>query len=585
MSYFKHVFAKKLTKYILANQEVPDVKHVVAQIAQLIRIQPVKKDATRVSQYFLELSSLSKCLNGKLPNLDQLQSEDNIPIKVYNDMVHWEVEPSKFTQKVLEEIRSNKENYGYTDEARGVRECVCVEYSSPNVAKPFHMGHLRSTIIGNVLSNFYEAAGHDVKRINWIGDWGTQFGLLSLGLMRFGDINLLRQDPLLELFNVYVKINQAVKSECGDSPETTSQTHKEGVALFTQLEEGDDHMRTVWKMVKELSINELNKIYQRLGVHFTHTMAESDYHGKTQLVLQLLDQANLLQYDSKGVGYVKMDIQDIGQASVVKSDGSSLYLTRDIASALERQDQFSFDRVHYVVEQGQRAHFIKLVNILKQLGVPWASRPIGDIHVPFGRVKGMSTRQGNVVFLRDVLDEARTRVLKLMETKSTTRVTEDLETTADIIGVTSIVLQDLKLLRTKDYTFSWEVMLNLKSDSGVFVQYCHARLCSMLANCGVALTEDVDTALLVNDVALLQVVLHLASYPDVFEKSLISLEPHHVVKYMFKLCHLVNVAYSLFPVKGQVTELAQARLKVFECSRQVLANSLTLLGLTPLRQI
>ncbi|BFZ19802.1 hypothetical protein BsWGS_22841 [Bradybaena similaris] len=585
-SFYKRIIAKKIISGLASSQRLADTRQLEKQLRRIIRVPPVRKEPDeRNSQLVIEISALNEYLNGRSFNINQLLFQDDTKVQVHQDAIHIKTDPKRFFKKVLDEIWSEKSSYGHL-EPDDVKKHVCVEYSSPNIAKPFHVGHMRSTIIGNIISNMYEAAGHDVKRINFIGDWGTQFGLLSLGLVKYSDVEQLKLDPLHEFFRVYVKINQDVKSECGQEPETTSQTYQEGLALFTKLEQGDESMLQMWKMVRDLSAVQLDKMYERLGVHFTHVMPESDYKDKTQDVLERLSNANILQYNSDGVGYVPLDFPDMGQASVVKSDGSSLYLTRDIASALDRQERFAFDQVHYVVEQGQRSHFVKLVAILDRLGVPWASRPIDDIHVRFGRVRGMSTRQGNAVFLSDLLDEAKSRVIKSIKCRSTSRVPEEsLDEVADILGVTAIILQDVRANRISDYTFSWEQMLNFKSDSGVFVQYCHARLCSMLSGCGVEMTSDIDASCVVHDDALYRVVLHLARYPDVFQEALSTLEPHIIVQYLFRLCHLINVAYAFCPVKGQPTDIAEARLMVFMCARQVLANCLRVLGQTPVERM
>ncbi|GFN93939.1 Arginine--tRNA ligase [Plakobranchus ocellatus] len=557
-------------------------------IFKIVEVQPLKKNVSSISapQFALDISKLHKSLYRYTGGLDQFDGRDGLEAFEKGSRLNIRAEPGKFAKNVLHNIKSHASSYGSLDNKCLHPQKVCVEFSSPNIAKPFHVGHLRSTIIGNVIANMLKATGHSVQRINFVGDWGTQFGLLSLGLVRYANLDNLKTDPLLELFSIYVKINQDVKSECGKASEMTSQTYQEGLELFAKLENGDEAMKVLWKMVNDLSLAELDKMYQRLGVYFTHTMAESLCHKKTIAVLDCLKDAGLLQYDNNGVGYVQMDGEEtIGRASVVKSDGSSLYLTRDVASALERQELFSLDRMHYVVDQGQRGHFIKLLHILQKLNVPWASKQIDDVHIRFGRVKGMSTRQGNVVFLRDVLDEARSRVIDSMKGRSTTRVTHSWEEIGDIIGVACIILQDLKHNRASDYTFSWERTLNMKADSGIFVQYCHARLCSMFSGCGISLTEEVDVQSIQNDVSIQNIILHMARYPDVFSLALINLEPHHIVQYLFKLCHLINTAYYSCPVKGQNIDVAQARLLVFECSRQVLANCMKILGLIPLERI
>ncbi|RUS75824.1 hypothetical protein EGW08_016416 [Elysia chlorotica] len=589
-SFYKRLIAHKIIKCIKGNTIGKEVQQIENCIHNLVQVQPLKKNVATTSgcQFSVDTSRLSACLNGSSQNLVKttlFDEKDDLQTFTDGRWLNIKVPKGSFIKKVVEEIRLVTSDYG-TNNKCGDTENVCVEFSSPNVAKPFHVGHLRSTIIGNVLSNLLEAAGHSVRRVNFIGDWGTQFGLLSLGLVRYADLEKLKSDPLLELFNIYVKINQDVKSECGTAPEMTSHTYQEGLELFARLEKGDEGMKVLWKMVNDLSLAELNKMYQRLGVHFSDTMPESSYHEKTEDVLIELHKLGLMRYDDHGVGYVQMPQEEtIGRASVVKSDGSSLYLTRDIASALDRQKLFKLERMHYVVDQGQRGHFTKLLHVLNKLDVPWADHPIDNVHIKFGRVKGMSTRKGKVVFLRDVLDEAKSRVIESMRARSTTRVSENIEEVADIIGVACIALQDLKSHRASDYTFSWDRALNMKADSGIFVQYCHARLCSMLSGCGISVTDDVDVNLILHDIDLQNLVHHMARYPDVFLMSLTRLEPHHIVQYLFKLCHLINAAYSSCPVKGEPLDIAQARLLVFDCSRQVIVNSMNILGLQPLDKI
>ncbi|KAK3746908.1 hypothetical protein RRG08_030319 [Elysia crispata] len=590
-SFYKRLIVQKIIKCIKGNKHGKELQQIEDYIHSLVQVQPLKKNVGSASgcQFSVDISRLSICLDGSSERFLQtthLDEKDYLQTFADGRFLNIKVPKDKFTKKILEEIRSFTSDYGRADSKCGRPENICVEYSSPNVAKPFHVGHLRSTIIGNTLSNLLEAVGHSVRRVNFIGDWGTQFGLLSLGLQRYADVEKLKSDPLLELFNLYVKINQDVKSECGEAPEMTSLTYQEGLELFARLEKGDEGMRVLWKMVNDLSLTELNKMYQRLGVRFTDIMSESSYQQKTADVLNYLQDLGLMQYDDHGVGYVQIPQEKtIGRASVVKSDGSSLYLTRDIASALDRQEMFKLERMHYVVDQGQRGHFTKLLHILNKLDVPWAAQPIDIVHIKFGRVKGMSTRRGKVVFLRDVLDEAKSRVIESMRARSTTKVTENIEEVGDIIGVTCIALQDLKSHRANDYTFSWDRALNMKADSGIFVHYCHARVCSMLSGCGFSVTDDVDVKLILNDINLQNLIHHMARYPDVFSLALVRLEPHHIVQYLFKLCHLINAAYSSCPIKGQPVAIAQARLLVFECSRQVLVNSMNILGLQPLEKI
>ncbi|KAK7497682.1 hypothetical protein BaRGS_00011077 [Batillaria attramentaria] len=236
-----------------------------------------------------------------------------------------------------------------------------------------------------------------------------------------------------------------------------------------------------------------------------------------------------------------------------------------------------------LVEKGQQFHFQQLVAILQLLDVPWARRPLDDIHIQFGRIEGMSSRRGNVVFLRDILDEARDRMVVAMQNKKTTR-TGDIEAIADRLAVSAVVVQDLRARRRNNYTFSWDRMLSFSAQSGVFLQYAHSRLCSLIEKCGVQKTVDIDVSCL-HEQEMHQLILLLARYPEVIEDMLASLEPCTLVQYLLKLGHLVNSAYSKLPVKGENSDVAQARLLVFDCGRQVLSNGLQLIGIQPLKEM
>ncbi|XP_067652251.1 probable arginine--tRNA ligase, mitochondrial [Haliotis asinina] len=500
----------------------------------------------------------------------------NLYIKVKNH---------KFNQHILRTIQHQKELYGYKSEddlCAVTGEHVVVEYSSPNIAKPFHTGHLRSTIIGNFVSNLFEAVGHKVTRLNYLGDWGTQFGLLLTGYHRYGDAHKLSVDPLLHLFEVYVKINRDVETEAAKG---NKDTYGEALETFSRLETGDVDVVNMWKEFRQISLDEYNKIYQRLGIRFSETHTESMYDEATKSLMNSLTDAGILHTDDSGVGYVEIPTEkneEMEKVKLVKSDGSSLYLSRDIAAAVDRFNKYKFDRMHYVVDHSQRNHFLQLQSVLDVLGHKWSQQ--SHFHIPFGRVEGMSTRRGEVVFLRDLLDEAKGRMRQTLMDKDTTRDDIDVEQVADALGITSIIVQDLKERRTSNYKFSWERMLNFKSDSGVFLQYCHARLCSIQRSFSDSDADVGDGQQLCEDAAC-RLILHLASYPDVVQESLQSLEPYHIVQHLFRLGHMINTAYKHLPVKGQDDATAQARLALFDCSRQTLSNGLKLLGITPLQKM
>ncbi|XP_076449166.1 putative arginine--tRNA ligase, mitochondrial [Babylonia areolata] len=569
--YFRRVIAQRILRTLSKHGKLgaAEVDRLERNVARLVRTQDIRRKAKEGdAQYRLDVSQLAQTLGesssqGLAPLLPSITGDVIEDCKQEKNAMTVTIRSEAFYQHLLSTIQRAGSEFGSSTETGAVDDespqTVLVEYSSPNIAKPFHAGHLRSTIIGNFIANLYQCVGHTVHRVNYLGDWGTQFGLLALGFQRYGDEKLLSEDPLLQLFKVYVQINQDVERE---KKRKEGNTYAAGLELFSRLERGEPEVLSLWENFRQLSMEEYTKMYQRLGVNFTETQCESDYSEKTRHLVTSLHQKGWLRTDEKGV---------------------IMMMFIDVAAALDRQEHFQPDRVHYVVEGGQLLHFRQLVGVLQQLGVPWADRPVEDIHIKFGRIEGMSSRRGTVVFLRDILDEARGRILQSMKEKETTR-TQELDEIADKLAVSAVIVQDLKGRRQNNYTFSWDRMLSFSADSGVFLQYAHARLCSLLSSCDVEKTDSVDVRCLQCD-AVHQLMTTMARYPELVEETLTSLEPCHVVQYLLKLSHLVNSAYSTLPVKGEPVAIAQARLLVFDSARQVLSNGMRMVGLQPLRQM
>ncbi|KAL8601059.1 hypothetical protein ACOMHN_040760 [Nucella lapillus] len=427
--YFRRIIAHRILRTLSKHGKlgVADVDRLERNVARLVKTQDIRKKAReREVQLKVDVSRLAQVLGDGISQdltalLPQITGDVIEDCKLEKNAATVTVKPEVFYQHLLNTVQRAGSAYGSSAETGAVDDAapqtVLVEYSSPNIAKPFHAGHLRSTIIGNFIANLYQHMGHAVHRVNFLGDWGTQFGLLALGFQQYGDKKLLKEDPLLHLFKVYVHINQDVEQE---KKRKEGSTYAKGLELFSRLERGDPEVVSLWKSFRQLSIDEYAKMYERLGVTFTETQCESDYSERTQQLLKSLQHRGWLQTDEKGVGYIT--VADRGsdlKAALVKSDGSSLYLTRDIAAAVDRHEQFQPDRVHYVVEGGQQLHFRQLVGTLRQMDIPWARSPVEDIHIQFGRIEGMSSRRGTVVFLRDILDEARDRLFQSMKEKKT----------------------------------------------------------------------------------------------------------------------------------------------------------------------
>ncbi|XP_053760639.1 probable arginine--tRNA ligase, mitochondrial isoform X5 [Panthera pardus] len=436
--------------------------------------------------------------------------------------VNFKINRELLTKTVLQQVIKDGSKYGLNSELfSGLpQKKIVVEFSSPNVAKKFHVGHLRSTIIGNFIANLKEALGHQVTRINYLGDWGMQFGLLGTGFQLFGYEEKLQSNPLQHLF-------------------------------------------------------------ERLGVHFDEYSGESFYREKSQEVLKLLDSKGLLQKTIKGTAIVNLsgngDPSSI--CTVMRSDGTSLYATRDLAAAIDRMDKYNFDTMIYVTDKGQKKHFQQVFQMLQIMGYDWAER---CQHVPFGVVQGMKTRRGEVTFLEDVLNEIRSRMLQNMASIKTTKEVENPQETAERVGLAALIIQDFKGVLLSDYQFSWDRIFQSRGDTGVFLQYTHARLHSLEETFGCGYLNDFNTACL-QEPQSVSILQHLLRFDEVLYRSSQDLQPRHIVSYLLTLSHLAGMAHKTLHIKDSPPEVAGARLHLFRAVRSVLANGMKLLGITPLQ--
>ncbi|KZS11150.1 putative Arginine--tRNA ligase, mitochondrial [Daphnia magna] len=457
------------------------------------------------------------------------------------------------------------------------KDQIVIEFSSPNIAKPFHVGHLRSTIHGNFLSNLFHALGHNVKRLNYLGDWGTQFGLLQFGIdqgwLGWEEIS---KSPIRSLLEIYVKANTMAEKDESVTARARS--------LFQKLESGDEELLKNWREIRQFTVTELRQTYARLGVKFDEFNWESQY-GIKELsdVLSILEKSGRLITKAEGTKVVRLN--DQRTVTLVKSDGSSLYLTRDVAAAIDRWNRFPFRRMFYVVDNAQSDHFVALKSLLSFMGHTWANN---IEHVKFGRIKGMSTRKGTIVFLSDLLDEAHIRMKAKQIASPNTRVAvEENPEITDILAISAVVINDLKQRRQRDYTFNWDDALQDKGDTGIRLQYTHSRLHSLEKMCGVSLPEELlslNTSL-IQEPELINVMRDLGMFHQVLQDSYNQLEPCVLVRYLFDLSHSLGVALKTMPVKNQEKELAQVRLAIFSASKRILSIGLKILGVQPLLQM
>lgn len=481
---------------------------------------------------------------------------------------------------VIKDSLTRTTDYGYLP--LGVGKKVLVEFSSPNIAKPFHAGHLRSTIIGGYLSNLYEKAGWDVTRINYLGDWGKQFGLLAVGFEKYGDEAKLATDPINHLFEVYVQVNKDITEE-GD---VEGGTNDRARAYFRRMEDGDQSALDIWKKFRDLSIEKYIDTYSRLNIKYDLYSGESQVSQEAmQNVIKLFNDKGLVHEDrgAKLIDLTKFN-KKLGKCLVQKSDGTSLYLTRDVGEAMKRYDNYHFDKMVYVIASQQDLHVAQFFEILKQMGLPWAKNLE---HINFGMVQGMSTRKGTVVFLDNILEETKDKMHEVMKRNETKYAQiEEPEKIADLIGISAVMIQDMQSKRINNYEFKWDRMLSFEGDTGPYLQYAHSRLSSVQRKANIA-DEKLKSANfdLLTEASAGNLIRTLAQYPDVIKRALKTQEPSTVVTYLFNLTHIVSSCYDTLWVAGQEEELATARLALYASAKQVLYNGMVLLGLTPVERM
>ncbi|KAJ1818928.1 arginyl-tRNA synthetase [Coemansia sp. RSA 2675] len=484
--------------------------------------------------------------------------------------INFRINRQVLTRKVLSDIYKTQDKYGWTNEGAGKR--VIVEFSSPNIAKPFHAGHLRSTIIGNLIYNLYKANGWDAISMNYLGDWGKQYGLLAVGFERFGNEEKLVADPILHLFEVYVAISAAAKED--DSLNDRAR------AYFKSMEDGDEAALALWKRFRDLSIAKYKDTYARLNIKFDVYSGESQVGEAMTRAMTMLEECGLIT-ESEGAKLLNLEKYKLGVTPVKKSDGTTLYLTRDIGAAIERFEKYDFDKIIYVVSSQQDMHMKQFLKAIDLIGLPYANR---FQHVNYGLVRGMSTRRGTVVFLDDMLRESKEIMHNVMrENEKKYEQVTDPEHTADVLGISAIIVQDMLAKRIKDYDFDWKRILSFEGDTGPYIQYTHTRLCSIerRAQGTVKVNPDADVSLLTEKHAY-EIVTLLAQYPDVLANTLRSLEPCTIIHYMLELSRAVSSAIEQMRVLGAPEDVAEARLLMYWSARAVLKNALTIIGLEPL---
>lgn len=493
--------------------------------------------------------------------------------------------PALLSQIVIKDVLTKQETFGTSNLGAGKK--VIVEFSSPNIAKPFHAGHLRSTIIGGFISNLHEAVGYEVVRMNYLGDWGKQFGVLGVGFKKYGSEEKLSKDPINHLFEVYVAINKDIEAEKEANSDGVSAIDEEARSFFKKMTEGEEYYVKMWEKFRALSIEKYKETYARLNIHYDSYSGESQVSEETMKKMSaMLEEKGLITEDkgAKLIDLTKFN-KKLGKAIVQKSDGTSLYITRDIAGAYERYEKYKFDKMVYVIASQQDLHTAQFFKVLEKLEFPWAK----DLqHINFGMVLGMSTRKGTVVFLDTILEDTKESMHDVMKKNEAKYAQiENPDRIADLVGISAIMIQDMSAKRINNYNFNMNRMLSFEGDTGPYLQYAHSRLRSVERNASNISEEDIinaDFSLLKEDCAI-ELLRVIAQYPDVVLNAFRTNEPSTVVTYLFKLTHIVSSCYDILWVAGQEKELAAARLALYSSARQVLNNGMKMLNLTPVNRM
>ncbi|MFB0846544.1 arginine--tRNA ligase [Paenibacillus oleatilyticus] len=478
--------------------------------------------------------------------------------------------PAAFAKEVVGEVLARQDRYGSQEYGQGRN--IVIDFSSPNIAKTFHIGHLRSTVIGNALYNIFNFMGYNSVGVNHLGDWGTQFGKLIVAYKLWGDQAAVEAEGIDELQRIYVKFH--------DEADVKPELEDEARAWFVKLEQGDEEAHKLWRWFVDISLKEFHKMYDLLGVKFDSYAGESFYNDKMAEVLDELKAKNLLEEDG-GALLVRLDQFNMPPALMVKKDGGTLYHTRDVAAAKYRKKTYDFDKAVYVTDAGQSLHFNQLFKVIELMGYDWSNQMM---HVPFGKVSlegaKLSTRKGNVINLEDLLGKAIEKTREIIEEKNPNL--ENKDEVARKVGVGAIIFNDLSNNRIKDIVFSWDEALNFEGETGPYVQYTHARTCSVLAKADPAETqsfEGFDPKHLENEEAQ-GVLRQLYLFKERVEQAMHKLEPSIISRYLVDLAQSFNRFYHECPIlKVDDAGVRKARLALVESVRITLKNGLALIGI------
>lgn len=506
---------------------------------------------------------------------DKLEKPDFIAdIQVVGAYINFFADKTSFVREVMGKVLDKDEDYIKSNMGEG--KTIVIDYSSPNIAKPFHVGHLRSTVIGNALYNIYKALGYNCVGVNHLGDWGTQFGKLIVAYKKWGDKETVEREDIKELSRIYVKFHEEAEKD--------PSLNDEARHWLVKMQEGDSEALELWKWFVDISMKEFNRIYDRLHISFDSYAGESFYNDKMQAVVDELKEKGLLK-ESEGAQIVDLEEYNMPPCLILRSDGGTLYPTRDIAAALYRKKTYNFYRDIYVTALDQNLHFAQWFKVLELMGYDWAKDEL--VHVPFGLVSlgdgKLSTRKGHVVLMEDILNAAVEKTSGIIEEKNPDLPNKD--EISEQVGIGAVIFNDLYNSRIKNVVFDLERMLSFEGETGPYVQYTHARACSILRKAGVEKPEkDIDCSL-ISDEASVNICKVLSDLPSKLVDAADKYEPYILTRHIVEICKAFNKFYNENNIMGSEGELKKARLAVVYAVKSAIAQSLALLGIAAPEQM
>lgn len=556
---FKQLIAEELKKTIESLG--------LEEIENMIEIPP----ESHLGDYAFPCFKLAKTMK-KAPNLIAQEIGETLGnlafvhrVEPVNAYVNIFLSREALAKVAIEEIFEKKEAYG--SDTIGAGKKVLVEFSSPNIAKPFHIGHIRTTVIGNAIYKIYDFLGYDTVRINHLGDYGTQFGKLIVAYKRWGVKEAIEANPISELLKIYMKFHEEAEKD----PSLEDEARK----AFKDLEDGNEEAKALWSWFREVSLKEFDMVYDLLGIEFDSFAGESFYSDKMDKVTDLMEAKGLLQ-PSQGAEIVDLEPYGLPPALIRKKDGSTLYITRDMAAAVYRKEHYNFYKNIYVVGAQQNLHFQQCFKMLELMGYDWYK---DCVHVPFGLVSleegVMSTRKGRVVFLIDVLNNAVEKTKEIIREKNVN--IDNIDEIAKQVGIGAIIFQELSNSRIKDYVFSWEKVLNFEGETGPYAQYTHARACGVLRKGNIKVDEHINYDYIKTDNAY-ELIKLLYSFEDVIKEAADKMEPAIIARHVINIAQSFNRYYHHEYILSDNEDEKKAKLALVSATAQTIRNGLALLN-------